>query len=206
MVGFLNMKKWKKIIIIVAIIGISYLCFGGCVYFLTDKKIDRIDISNKEPLHVKIFSELTFNHNFSMTVFPYEEMFLYSEKHNHNHESEIKYIELLSIVYSDSYYSVVKNYIKDLIGYDDSVNWSYQNYNFVLNSTEVLMNGNNKCNTSFELSNDTKTIKWINCVAFNDINLTIRFIGYKYNFHGLGYEFKTWNDLFSSQYSFCSWE
>ena len=123
---------------------------------------------------------------------------------------------LLSISYEYEIYNLVVNNIKLHQGFNEDINWEYNDFICYLNTEQDIHHPDSEPDTQISIDSEQKEIRWINFVAISEKRLTIAFVGFYYSINSsqimkyskkekCGYKFREWSEFFNEFFSFYDW-
>lgn len=193
----------------------SVMFVPACNHML-DVNISKSGIDNYSPglSSVLLCRYLTLRDECSehfLEEYPYENAFFqYKDRIN----GDISYeTVLMALTYKESIFSKAYDDIKEKDGFSSQLEFSYMEYDFCLNETEKMINGEYH-HTSFNFEDGNKYIQWINVVGASVTKNTILFVGFFYAEYkdvlkninqSKPYIFTTWDALFNSFFEKYDW-
>lgn len=131
----------------------------------------------------------------------------YRYEHNFSIQSKFETV-ILSLTYDSDNFSTVCDDVFSQRGFSQQIKFDYNNYTFRLNDTERIFkaDGNQDwCLTSYDISDNSIQLEWINLVGWCDEKNTMVFVGFYYKKNNRGYNFKTWDEMFTKYYDDYNW-
>lgn len=205
-----NMKKVATLLLTVPILFVS-----ACNHLL-DVNINESGIENYSPglSSVLLCAYLTLRDEHTehfLEEYSYESAFFqYKDRIDGNISYETV---LMALTYEESIFHRAYNDVKGKEGFSSQLEFFYMGYDFCLNETEKIINGEH-CHTSFDFDCENKYIQWINIVGVNTAKQSLLFMGFFYannkdilrNINkSKPYAFSSWDNLFKDFYNEFEW-